>query len=213
VAGGAVNLVVAGSSGGTAPPPPANPVVTLLVPTSVRAGGSLEIRGSGFAGTSSTVTMGGINAVVLGTSNATRLFVTVPSGIPGAPTLPGGAPATDIVVRVANPGGQASTMAVTVLPPLTNPLTISSITPNPVSVGQAVTIAGTGFSATPGQQSVSFGGVPATPSAATSTQLTVTVPTGIPGLVAPGDSTTVNVTVTRSTDNVTSGALPLSVDL
>jgi len=55
--------------------------------------------------------------------------------------------------------------------------------------------------------------VSATPSAASTTQLTVTVPTGIPGLVTPGDSTAVNVTITRTTDNAVSGAYPLSVDL
>ncbi len=213
VAGGAVNLVVAGSAGGTAPPPPPTPVVTLLVPTSVRAGGSLEIRGSGFAGATCTVTLGGINATVLGTSNISRLYVTVPSGIPGAPTLPGGPAASDIELRVVNPGGLSTTSSVTVLPPLANPLAITAITPNPVTVGKPVTITGTGFATTANQQSVSFGGVAATPSAATATQLTVTVPAGIPGLVAPGDSTTVNVTVTRVSDNVTSGALPLSVDL
>jgi hypothetical protein len=209
--GAAVSLVVAGSGGGS-PPPPAPPAITLLVPSSQRALASLEIRGSGFAGTTSTVTIGGINATVLGTSNQTRVFVTVPNGIPGAPSLPGDPAASGIAVRLTNPDSAFATSTVTILPPLASPLGITSITPDPATVGVAVTINGTGFSATAGQNTVSFGGVPATPTTASTTQLSVVVPTGIPGLVAPGDSTTVNVTVTRTTDSVTSGAVPLSID-
>lgn len=213
VAGGAVNLVLAGESGGS-PPPPAPPAITLLVPTSVRAGQSLEIRGSGFAGTAALVTIGGITATVLGTSNVTRLYVTVPSGIPDAPSLPTDPAAAGITVRVANADDtQFATSTITILPPLSNPVTITSVSVNPTTVGQPLTINGTGFATPAGQNTVNFGGTPATPTSGTSTQLTVTVPTGIPGLNAPGDSTDVNLTVTRNTDGETGGSTTLTVDL
>ena len=55
---------------------------------------------------------------------------------------------------------------------------IASFTPTSGSVGTAVTITGTGFSATPGQNTVTFNGTAATITAATATSISVTVPTG-----------------------------------
>lgn len=211
-AGRSVDIVVAGSSGGPPPPPPP-PVILQIVPTSVRANDTLEIQGTNLSGTQATVTFGGIAGSVLGTSNQTRLFVTVPIGIPGAPTAPGNPPANNMPVRVTNPANQVVTTSVTILAPLASPLTIASFAPTIGVVGQPLNVVGIGFSATASQNRVSFGGIVATPTAATATQLTVTVPAGIPGLVAPGDLTTVNVTATRTTDNVTSGARPLLVTL
>jgi hypothetical protein len=68
------------------------------------------------------------------------------------------------------------------------PLTLSSITPSPVARSSAVTLTGSGFSATPGSNSVVFttatGAVSAIPSSASSGSLTVTVPsTAITGPV------------------------------
>lgn len=213
VTGGAVNLVVSASSVSAPPPAPVVPVLNLTVPNIVRAGETVDFRGSGFAGTSSTVTFGGIAGTVLGTSNQTRLFVTVPAGIPGAPSLPGDPDAAGIAVRIANPDGAFVTGTITIRAPLANPIAISSITPDPATVGSPITIVGTGFTTTPGQHIVRFGAITATPTASSATQLTVTVPNGIPGLITPGDSTTVNVSVQRTTDNAISGNRPLSVDL
>jgi hypothetical protein len=212
IVGAAVNLVVPGQAGGSVPPP-ATPQITLVVPTSARVGTSIDIRGSGFSGTDAAVTFDGIAGEVLGTSNITRLFVTVPAGIPGAPTHTGDPDKPGVVVRVTNTSGAFATTSITVQAPLAVPLAITSILPDPAQVSLPVTIVGTGFSGTANQNVVRFGTVSATPSAASTTQLTVTVPTGIPGLVTPGDSTAVNVTITRTTDNAVSGAFPLSVDL
>lgn len=212
VIGASVNLVVSAASGGGGTTPTV-PVVNLAVPSTVRAGETVDFRGSGFAGASSTVTFGGIAGTVLGTSSQSHLFVTVPQGIPGAPSLPGDADVSGIVVRIANPDGAFVDSTITIRAPLANPLTIGLIAPDPATVGSPVTITGTGFTTTASQHVVRFGSVSATPSAASATQLTVTVPEGIPGLITPGDSTTVNVTVRRTTDNAVSGSLPLSVDL
>ena len=211
ILGAAVSLVVsAQSSGGVPTPVPIQ--INQIVQASARAGESIEIRGSGFAGVTSTVTFGGIAGTVLGTSNLTRLFVLVPQGIPGAPTTPTAPLLAGVVVRVTNPGGAFATGSITIAPPLASPLTISAITAAVVT--RPVTITGTGFSATASQNVVNFGGVNAgVPSSASTTQLTVTVPTGIPGLFIPGDSTTVNVSITRTTDGAVSNDFPLLVDL
>lgn len=212
IVGAAVSVVVSAQSGGGGGPAPVTPQINQIVQVSARAGETIEIRGSGFAGVTSSVTFGGIAGTVLGTSNQTRLFVTVPSGIPGAPALPGDPSLPGVVVRVTNPGGGFATGSLTIAPPLASPLTIAGI--SAALVGNPVTITGSGFSATASQNVVNFGGVNAgTPSAASAVQLTVTVPTGIPGLVVPGDSTTVNVHVTRTTDGAVSNDFPLLVDL
>lgn len=74
---------------------------------------------------------------------------------------------------------------------------ILQFTPTRGLPGTTVTITGTGFSATPSQDSVSFNGTPATIGSATPTQLIVTVPTG---------ATTGPITVTSPTGSVTSAA-------
>ena len=56
--------------------------------------------------------------------------------------------------------------------------TISSISPSAGAVGTTLTIAGTNFNATPANNIVYFGAVKATVTAATTNQLTVTVPSG-----------------------------------
>jgi YD repeat-containing protein len=89
--------------------------------------------------------------------------------------------------------------------------TVSVIGFDPPSgpVGATVTVQGTGFSATPAQNTVTFNGVTATVSAATANQLTVTVPsgatTGTIGVTAPGGSGTsaVSFTVTSTSGSPT----------
>ncbi len=57
-------------------------------------------------------------------------------------------------------------------------VTVLQFTPTHGPVGTTVTIQGTGFSATPSQNSVSFNGVAATVTSATTTRLVTTVPSG-----------------------------------
>ncbi|MFZ1889528.1 MAG: RHS repeat domain-containing protein [Candidatus Binataceae bacterium] len=57
-------------------------------------------------------------------------------------------------------------------------LAIYQLSPSSGAVGTSVTIYGTGFSATPSQEAVSFNGTPATVTASTTTTITTSVPTG-----------------------------------
>lgn len=66
----------------------------------------------------------------------------------------------------------------TVVAPLPQPPTITSLTPTLGIVGQAVTIAGTNFGTTQGNSGVTFNGATATPTAWSSTSITAPVPTG-----------------------------------
>jgi YD repeat-containing protein len=77
--------------------------------------------------------------------------------------------------------------------------TVSIIQFSPLSgaIGTAVTIHGTRFSATPSQNTVAFNGVSATVTAATATQLTVTVPSS---------ATSGAIAVTTPSGSATSGA-------
>ena len=74
---------------------------------------------------------------------------------------------------------------------------IIEFTPDTGPVGTAVTIYGSGFSTTPAQNTVQFNGTTATVTAATSTSLLVTVPSG---------ATTGTISVTVSATMATSGA-------
>lgn len=212
VAGAAVNLVVAAQNSTTPAPPPV-PVLNLIVPTAARVGDTVEMRGSGFAGASSRVTFGGIAGTVLGTSSQTVLFVTVPAGIPGAPTTSSAPDVTGIAVRINNASGNFAESSITLRAPLATPLLITALTPKPAMVGKPLTVSGSGFAPAANQNVVRFGAIAATPTTVSATQMIVTVPSGIPGLITPGDSTTVNLSVQRNTDQATSGSLPLDIDL
>lgn len=85
-------------------------------------------------------------------------------------------------------------------------LTIFSFSPAQGSVGQTVTIQGQNFSATPSSNTVKFNGTTTTVTAATTNQLTATVPTGAttgPISVTEGGSTA------TSSNNFTVLAIPV----
>src|SRR5205823_2981164 len=75
-----------------------------------------------------------------------------------------------------------------------NAVSIVEVTPNAGVSGTPVRLFGTGFSASPSQDSVSFNGLAAVVSTATATQLTVSVPTGatsgVVAVVTPSGSAT-----------------------
>ncbi|MCA1604611.1 MAG: IPT/TIG domain-containing protein, partial [Acidobacteria bacterium] len=82
-------------------------------------------------------------------------------------------------------------------------LSIISVVPNRGSVGQMVTIYGTGFSAVPSQNTVEFGGTAATIISATATRIVTTVPSlGITGQVQ------VSVTTSQGTVSAPFMVLP-----
>jgi hypothetical protein len=80
-------------------------------------------------------------------------------------------------------------------------VSVIDFSPGSGSVGSSVTIYGVGFSSTPGNNTVTFNGTPATVTAATPTQLTTTVPAG---------ATTGTITVTTSGGSGTS-TMPFNV--
>lgn len=86
-------------------------------------------------------------------------------------------------------------------------ISIIAFSPGAGSVGTTVTIAGTGFSATPSQNAVTFNGTSASVSSASATQLVVQVPTGATtgtiGVTAPSGSAT-----SASSFSVTSAGAP-----
>ena len=74
-------------------------------------------------------------------------------------------------------------------------VSVLSLTPSRASIGSSISIFGTGFSTTPGQNTVLFGSIAATVTAASLTQLAVTVPVG---------ATTGPITVTTPAGTATS---------
>lgn len=81
--------------------------------------------------------------------------------------------ATDNLGNVSDPSSEVSATPVNILVP-----SITQVTPSSSNIGTAVTITGAHFGATPGNNVVYFGATRATVTAASATQLTVTVPAG-----------------------------------
>jgi hypothetical protein len=196
-AGSAVNLVVSPKPG-SAPPPPKVPIIGGFKQAQVAIGAQAEIDGQNFEPGKTSVTFDGVFAAAPGfpPSSPSQLFVVVPTGIPGAPSSAGQTKDVQVIVTTSS-GGPSSPATLTILPPLTNPLpTITDFDQKPGTVGAVVTVTGSGFdTSAAANNSFSFGGVvqPAQ-SVISATQVTVTIPTGIPGVTSAG--ATINVTVT-----------------
>lgn len=137
--------------------------VLSVSPPSGPTGTAVTITGTGFSAvpTQNTVLFNGTAASVTA-SSATQLSVTVPSG------------ATTGTVSVTTPAGSATGGPFTV--PASTAPTISSFTPTIATVGSAVTINGTNFSAVPIDNRVQFNTRLAQLQSATSTALGTTVP-------------------------------------
>src|SRR5215469_14667489 len=86
-------------------------------------------------------------------------------------------PTGDVVTYTYDSVGNILSITKTTLPS-PNSLAIFSVNPQRGDVGQTVLIQGQGFSATPASDSVQFNGTAATVTAASATQLNVTVPFG-----------------------------------
>jgi len=195
-AGASVNLVVSPAPG-SVPPPPKIPSISGFKPTTpVPVGAQVEIDGSNFdpLPSNNQVSFQGVAAAPPSSaSNPVQLFVVVPSGIPGAPTTTGAT--LNVSVVVTTPSGSTNGN-LTITAPLATPLpTIQNFSPS-ATVGGTLTITGTGFSATASANTVMFDTVAATPSSATTTQLVVTIPTGISGLSTVPSFRNVPITVT-----------------
>jgi hypothetical protein len=175
----AVNLVVAAATTGQVKPKPA---VTSVNLDPIPVNEILTIFGTNFEGTptSNTVNIGGSDVTPQLSSNATKLLVQVPA-FSGSPQS-GGSNKPNVNLTVTTSGGTSDAFKITVAPPNPTKPTITDITPPTGVVKQPITINGTNFSATKADNTVTFDGISGTVLTATTTRLTVEVPTGIPGL-------------------------------
>ena len=145
----------------------AAPAISTISPTVgpvSPVGSALTINGSGFGTTASgnTVTIGGVAATPTSWSD-TKIVVPVPGAL-----LPGFA---DVIVTS---GGTASNTASFLVIPV-----ITAVSPAHAPIGGFVTITGTSFGDAQGTSStVTFNGLPATPSAWTNTSISFPIPTG-----------------------------------
>jgi len=107
----------------------------------------------------------------------------------------------DRLIAVIDPSGDTATYSYDAVGNLlsiaryaSSAVTIIHVSPGSAAIGATVTIAGTGFSTTPANNTVSFNGTSAAITSATATQLVVTVPvgatTGTIAITAPAGSTT-----------------------
>ncbi len=176
----------------TVTPPPS---ITSINPTSGPIGTSVTITGTNFGPTVGTIqSFVTFNGIQTRASNWTNTSITAP--------VPAGTTTGNVLVFV---GGVSSNG---VLFTITQPPSITSLSPNSGPVGTSVTIAGTNFGTSQGSSSVTFNGTPApNPTSWSATSITVPVPSGAtPGnvVVTVGGvaSNGVIFTVTSTTGNI-----------
>ena len=185
------NFTVSASSTATA-------TLTSFSPSSGAVGTTVIVTGTNFSatGASNTVTFNGISAVV-SSATTTQLTVTVPLG------------ASTGKIAVTTNGNTATSTADFTVTAASTELTITSFTGSG-AVGSTIIITGANFSTTASNNTVTINGVTAAVTAATATQLTVTVPAGATSGVI---SVTVGgVTVTSATAFTVSSASCTATD-
>ena len=164
--------------------------ITSFSPAIGSSGTIVTINGAGFSTVpaNNLIKFNGITAAA-STSSATSISATVP----------GGNTAGKITVTI---NGTTATSA----DDFGGTLSLSSFTPPSALAGASITISGTGFSSTPGNQTVKFNNTTATISSGSLTSLNVIVPSG---------ATTGKISVTRETTTVQSAieflVLPLAI--
>ena len=191
-------------------PAPDPPVVLSFSPSEGEVGISVTITGENFSATAleNEVKFGGVMAEDPTSASTTSLVVLVPSG----------AVTGSISVAVGGQTGTSSTdFTVTGTTPAPDPPVVLSFSPSEGEVGISVTITGENFSATALENEVKFGGVmAAAPTSASTTTLTVRVPSGARTgsiSVAVGGQTgtsSTNFTVTGTTPEPAAFSVPLS---
>ena len=213
---GRVSVTVGGQTGTSSTdftvtaPAPDPPVVLSFSPSEGEVGISVTIIGENFSATASEneVRFGGMMAAAPTSASTTSLTVRVPSG----------ARTGSISVAVGGQTGTSSTdFTVTGTTPALDPPVVLSFSPLEGEVGTSVTITGDNFSATASANEVRFGGVMAAePTSASTTSLTVRVPSGARTgriSVAVGGQTgtsSTDFTVTGTTPEPTAFSVPLS---
>lgn len=136
-----------------------SPIVGPVAPV----GGSVTIQGSGFGGTqgSSTVSFGGVVDTPTSWSDG-QIVVPVPS------TLPTGFASVFVTVN----GTPSNTASFIVIP------VITQLSPEQGIIGSSVMIQGTSFGDQQGSSTITFNGIPASPTTWSNTSITAAVPIG-----------------------------------
>lgn len=138
----------------------AEPFIRSYTPTIGSAGTSVTILGTNFTGVTA-VSFGGVPAASFTIDSATGITAILGAGATGD-------------IAVTNPFGTTTASGFTYgAPPV-----ITAVSPLSGPVGTTVTITGTNFNPVPSSNIVFFGQVQAAVSSATTTSLTVTVPSG-----------------------------------
>lgn len=153
------------------------PTITSFSPTSAAAGATVTITGTNFIG-ATTVSFGGTTASSFTVNSPTSIDAVVGAGSSG-------------IVSVTTPGGTGTLTGFAFLVPPT----ITGFTPSSGPIGTTVTITGTNFDPTPGNNLVKFNGTTAAVTSGSTTSLIVTVP---------GGATTGPITVTVAGNTATS---------
>ncbi|MDF1666550.1 MAG: IPT/TIG domain-containing protein, partial [Planctomycetota bacterium] len=172
------------------------PVVSSLSPSNANPGDNIVVTGSNFSVLNgrtdlyNTVFFGSTAVAAQSGGTSTALTVTVPNLNSG-----------NVTVTVVSEGKASSTSQIFTVGQAAPAPSLNNLSPNSGLVGATVTINGQNFNNTPGNNSVNFGGTVVTPSAASPTQLTVTVPNLAPGAAS----------VTVTTGGQTSNALSFTV--
>ncbi len=143
------------------------PSITSFAPSSAPIGGSITVNGSNFGTTvaNNTVRVNGVQATVSSASSSQLVFV-----------VPGGASTGKISIATNNGTATSSTDLVIVLSGVAP--TITSFNPAAAAVGATVTIDGTNFDPTAGNNTVKINGTTAAVTSSSATQVIITVPVG-----------------------------------
>jgi sugar lactone lactonase YvrE len=187
--GGGSSSGSGGGSNSNNPPPATIPVTSVSFSEVSRTAVNLTVGGA-------TTTL----TAIIAPDNATNKNVTWESSAPGVAsvnatgTITAVSPGTAQITVNTVDGGKSA--AITVNVATAAPL-VTAFTPTQARHDETVTLTGTGFSAVPGDNSVTFNGIPVTVSDATTTQLKITVPKN---LAASGK---VQVTVAGKTGTAT----------
>ncbi|TRX54863.1 hypothetical protein FNH22_19100 [Fulvivirga sp. M361] len=168
-------------------PPPAVPTLVSFTPVEGTEGAVVTIIGTNFSTTTSE------NVVKF---NGTPATVSVASDVSLVATVPAGASTGKITLEV-NGRQVESNRDFTVVPKTADAPTITGFSPTSGEAGTSVTITGTNFLPTPGENKVTFNGITAPVGEASATSLSVLVPGGaVTGKisVAVGNQTAVSTT-------------------
>lgn len=149
-----INLLVSRVSGNTTPEKPA-PIITHTetlignISTTFPVGGTMVLVGSNFDAIAAlnTVTFDNRHGIVTNdpADPTRRLYVVVPSGIPGAPVNIGDNPKSNVVIQVQTTSSTTATATITVTAPLEAQPSIVSVEPSSQYEGEKITIIGANF--------------------------------------------------------------------